>query len=52
MNQFQADLIAIYKNVMREVEGGEADFKELSEVLKRNGIELDEDYWPIEEASE
>jgi hypothetical protein len=30
MNQFQADLIAVYKNVMREVEGGSADFDELN----------------------
>lgn len=48
MDQFQADLITIYKNVMREVEGDSANFTELAEVLKRNGIELDDDYWPIE----
>jgi hypothetical protein len=52
MNQFQADLIAVYKNVMREVEGGSADFDELVVVMNRNGIEIDDDGWPVEEASE
>jgi hypothetical protein len=46
MNQFQADLIAVYKNVMREVEGGSADFDELVVVMNRNGIEIDDDGWP------
>lgn len=52
MNAFQRDIILIYKNVMREVEGGGADFDELSEVMKRNGIEVDDDGWPIEEDDE
>lgn len=47
MTPVQADLIAIYKNVLREVEGGSANFTEVIEVLKRNGIELDGDYCPI-----
>jgi hypothetical protein len=49
MNAFQRDLIAVYKNVIREVEGGSADFDELNEVMNRNGIEIDDDGWPIEE---
>lgn len=37
----QQDLIAVYMNVLREVEGGEADFEELEKVLSHYGIELD-----------
>lgn len=48
MNDFQRDLITVYKNVLREVEGGSADFNELETVLLQNGIEIDDDLWPIE----
>lgn len=50
MNEFQRDLITVYTNVIREVEGGNADFSELIEVMNRNGIEIDDDLCAIEAA--
>lgn len=49
MNNFQKDLIAIYKQLLNEVEGGSCDFTEVQSILNRHGIELDDDYWPIED---
>jgi len=43
MEQFREDLKAVYRELLREIEGGECDFGNIEAVLDKYGLKIDDD---------